>query len=72
MSYPYATNENAHHRAADGNQASVADHYKGDRQVPASVMQTAAGVEALLAIDMNLGRIADSLEALVQLARKVP
>jgi hypothetical protein len=69
---PYATNENEHHKAADANQKAVGDHYAGSKQVTAEIMQRASAVEALLAIDMNLGRIADSMEALVVLARKVP
>ena len=73
MRYPYAAgNENEHHRAADANQKQVADNFARRTQVQIEVLQRAAATEALLAIDMNLGRIADCMEALVTLASKVP
>jgi len=62
---------NTHHEAADANQKAVADIF-ANKPTPVDVMQKASAVEALLAIDINLGRIADCMEALVKLARKVP
>jgi hypothetical protein len=60
---------NAHHQAADANQTIIKDNFSGAKSVPVTTLQGAAGIEALLAVDMNLGRIADALEILVALAK---